>query len=175
VIVFIRLAGGASRLAGRAAAGLGRAGLRGAQALGLTIVQRVGRQLNDAGSGGLEIDAGGLFGGGGAGGDRLPAVRAAVRVAAGRAAEVAANEMAAEAQRLAPVKTGRLRESIQVRKLSETAWEVSVEAPYAAFVEYGTSRAAPRPCFRPAFEKVAARYTDLAGKELNAAIDRACR
>ena len=175
MIVFIRLAGGASRLAGRAAkAGLGRAGLRGAQALGRQIVQQVGKRAQGD-AGGLELDAGGLFGGGGAGGDRLPAVRAAVRGAAGRAAEIAAKEMAAEAQRLAPVKTGRLRESIQVRKLSETAWEVSVEAPYAAFVEYGTSRAAPRPFFRPAYEKVAARYTDLAAKELNAAIDRACR
>ena len=83
--------------------------------------------------------------------------------------------MAAEAQRRAPVKTGRLRGSIVARQLGPAKWEVSAEAPYSAFVEYGTSRTPARPFFRPAYEAVKARFGDLAAKELNAAIDRACR
>jgi HK97 gp10 family phage protein len=167
MIVFVRLAGGAARLAGRAAAGIGRAGARAGQAVGRYAYRQVVRQIGKRAQG----DSGGLdFGGGGIGGGGNPAREAGAATVA-RAAAM----MVAEAKRLAPVRTGRLRDSITARQLGPLSWEVSAEAPYAVFVEYGSRGRPARPFFRPAFEKTAARFTDLAVAEFNAAIDRAAR
>ena len=43
--------------------------------------------------------------------------------------------IAKEAKRRAPVETGRLRNSIKVKRTSE-GWEISVGVDYAAYVEY---------------------------------------
>jgi HK97 gp10 family phage protein len=166
MIIFVRLAGGAAKLAGRAAAGIGRLGLRAGQAVGRYAFRQLGKRLSDSGSGGL--DAGGGLPGFGGGGN--PAREAGAATVAKAAAM-----MVAEARRLAPVRTGRLRDSITARQLGPMSWEVSAEAPYAFFVEYGSRGRPARPFFRPAFEKTAAKFRDLAVVELNAAIDRAAR
>jgi HK97 gp10 family phage protein len=168
MIIFVRLAGGAAKLAGRAAAGLGRAGLRGAQALGRRLVQEVGKRAQGD-AGGLDV-GGGLPGFGG--GDGLSA---AVRGAAASTVAKAALEMQAEARRLAPVKTGRLRDSIRARQLGPLSWVVEVGVDYGGYVEYGTSRAPARPYMRPAFEKTAAGFRDMAIADFNRAVDRIAR
>jgi HK97 gp10 family phage protein len=169
VIVIVRLLGSGGRLIGRAAAGLGRAGLRDVQAVGRQVGRFALRQIGKRAQG----DAGGLDFGGqgfGLGGGGNPAREAGAATVA-----KAAKMMVAEAQRRAPVDTGRLRDSIQARQLGPLAWEVSAEAPYAEFVEYGTSTNPAQPYFRPAFEVVKAQFGDMAVAELNAAIDRAAR
>jgi HK97 gp10 family phage protein len=124
-------------------------------------------ELSDAG--GLDVGSGlpGLGGGDG--------LSAAVRGAAASTVAKAALEMQAEARRLAPVRTGRLRDSIRARQLGPTSWVVEIGVDYGGYVEFGTSRAPARPYMRPAFEKVKAKFGDLAAKEFDAAIARAAR
>ena len=42
-----------------------------------------------------------------------------------------------------PIVSGRLRASMRVRLIGKALWRVTWEAPYAAFVEQGTSRTPP--------------------------------
>jgi len=56
-----------------------------------------------------------------------------------------------DARMIAPVKTGRLRDSIGAIVYGNIL-EVHAGAEYAAYVEYGTSLMTPRPFLRPAFE-----------------------
>lgn len=61
----------------------------------------------------------------------------------------------ADAKRLAPVDTGRLRASIEAvltRVVTELYAEVRVNVSYAAFVELGTRYMAAQPFLIPAFE-----------------------
>lgn len=55
----------------------------------------------------------------------------------------------AGAKRRAPVRTGFLRSSIRAQEASEREVQITVGAEYAKFVEFGTSRQAPRPYLRP--------------------------
>ena len=64
---------------------------------------------------------------------------------------VAAAAGYAEAYRLVPVDTGRLRASIRV-KIDDDGFELSADTPYAAFVEYGTIRQRAQPYLRPGFD-----------------------
>lgn len=57
-----------------------------------------------------------------------------------------------EAKRRAPVRTGFLRSKISAAKAGKNAADVISAAPYAAYVEYGTSKMAPRSHMRPAIE-----------------------
>lgn len=57
-----------------------------------------------------------------------------------------------EAKRRAPVRTGFLRSKISAAKAGKNAADVISAAPYAAYVEYGTSKMAPRAHLRPAIE-----------------------
>lgn len=60
------------------------------------------------------------------------------------------------------VRTGRLRNSItNVVEMAEQAVYIGTNVEYAAFVELGTSRMAPRPYLRPAIENHAAEYKEL--------------
>ena len=67
-----------------------------------------------------------------------------------------ADRIVALARQIVPVKTGRLQQSIDVKELkpSELTVTVGASAPYAGFVEYGTSRMAERPYMRPAIDAV---------------------
>src|SRR3954471_20820692 len=69
--------------------------------------------------------------------------------------QVVADDIAADARRLAPVVTGKLRDSIGTRRMMSKGQEgdtVRVEARvyYAQFVELGTRNMSPRPFLRPA-------------------------
>jgi HK97 gp10 family phage protein len=80
----------------------------------------------------------------------LPQVRETV--------QAVADDIAGDARRLAPVVTGRLRDSIgterPVRKGSEgDTVRVVARAYYAQFVELGTRNMGPRPFLRPAAAK----------------------
>lgn len=57
-----------------------------------------------------------------------------------------------DAKRRAPVRTGYLRSNITAAKAGRNAADVISAAPYAAYVEYGTSKMAPRSHMRPAIE-----------------------
>ena len=57
-----------------------------------------------------------------------------------------------EAKRRAPVRTGYLRSNITATKAGRNAADVVSAAPYAAYVEYGTSKMAPRAHLRPAID-----------------------
>lgn len=60
-------------------------------------------------------------------------------------------DVASEARRLAPVDTGKLRGSIETRT-GGLDGEVVTDAPYAGYVEFGTSRAPAKPFLTPAAE-----------------------
>jgi len=65
--------------------------------------------------------------------------------------EIIGENIVADAKAFAPIKTGRLRNSIG-KTVFGRELEVYAEAEYAAYVEYGTSRMRPQPFLRPAFE-----------------------
>lgn len=60
-----------------------------------------------------------------------------------------ADEIAEDAASNAPVDTGRLRGSIET-SVSGTTATVEATAPYSAYVEEGTSKAAAQPFLKPA-------------------------
>lgn len=70
-----------------------------------------------------------------------------------RELERAVLQMENDAKAMAPVDTGRLRNSIGHRKVSHAEWEVGTNVPYAELVEYGTKHTKPQPYLRPAFDK----------------------
>lgn len=86
---------------------------------------------------------------------------APVKVAADstRAVSRSADRTQHDAQRFAPILTGALREGIVVVGEGLTASVVST-APYADYVEYGTSDTAPQPYMRPAAELAGPRLAD---------------
>lgn len=79
----------------------------------------------------------------------LAAAPAKASAGAARAVTQSAQQVQRDARRFAPVLTGTLREGITVRNAGLSA-SVSSTAPYADYVEYGTSDTAPQPHMRPA-------------------------
>ena len=75
-----------------------------------------------------------------------------------RIREDAAREIAAAARARAPVRTGRLRAGINPDP--NDPGSVVSAAPYSADVEWGTSRAAPKPFMAPAIDEVADRLNE---------------
>lgn len=70
------------------------------------------------------------------------------------AMDEAAKVMLDEAKRLAPYRTGKLRDSIEIREVKPRQNEafryaISPHVRYAAPVEYGTNRMAAKPFMRP--------------------------
>ncbi|MEM4417831.1 MAG: HK97 gp10 family phage protein [Nitrososphaerota archaeon] len=56
----------------------------------------------------------------------------------------------AAARELCPVRTGRLRASIKAGREGPLRYVVEASAPYAGYVEFGTSRMPPKPFMGPA-------------------------
>ena len=84
------------------------------------------------------------------------ATNAQVQVRAAMACNKAALDTQRDARVLAPVDTGNLRGSIQVRPASPALTEATVgpEAEYGFYVEYGTSRwPGGHPFMRPAADR----------------------
>lgn len=86
-----------------------------------------------------------------------PAARRLVEAAAERQLRRAGAAVVAHARRLAPVRTGALRDSIgyEVRRAPRgPVLVVFAAVPYAIYVEFGTSRMGARPYLRPAIAQV---------------------
>ncbi len=127
--------------------------------------------------------------------ERVSGLSRTVRGAAGSVAGQLARLFAEEARRRAPVRTGRLRDSIILRRAGEAEYVVEATAPYAGYVEYGSrphtieprrARAlriaaegevvfarrvrhpgsAPRPFWRPALERVEAEARRVLAEEV---------
>lgn len=64
-----------------------------------------------------------------------------------------AAQITADAQRIVPVDTGRLRASIRPARLGQAQWEVAPHTDYAGFVEFGTRNQPAQPYLRPSFER----------------------
>src|SRR5437773_2523452 len=77
--------------------------------------------------------------------NRIPEVQLELEARVQELADHAAEITAEEARARAPVLTGRLRDSIGAE-----GGRVTVGAPYAAFVEYGTAHNAAEPFLTPA-------------------------
>ncbi|GBC68389.1 hypothetical protein HRbin01_00070 [archaeon HR01] len=56
----------------------------------------------------------------------------------------------AAARELCPVRTGRLRASIKASREGPLLYVVEASAPYAGYVEFGTSKMPPKPFMGPA-------------------------
>ena len=70
---------------------------------------------------------------------------------------------------LAPVRSGRLRDSLRVEAAGGGAAVVS-DCDYAPFVELGSRAAPPRPFLYPAARDAAPRYAELAAGEVRRAL-----
>lgn len=80
---------------------------------------------------------------------RITAVESKIRAGAAEICARTADTAAQAAREIVPVETGALRGSIASTAQGLSA-AVTASAPYAAMVEYGTSRMAPRPYMYPA-------------------------
>jgi HK97 gp10 family phage protein len=70
-----------------------------------------------------------------------------------RAVQKSANEVEAGAKAIAPVDTGALKNSISVDYPSALTAEIGPSVRYGNFVEFGTSRMAPRAYMGPALDR----------------------
>lgn len=85
--------------------------------------------------------------------NRIPELIAAVEAQSRLAPKLVADKIAADAKSRAPVDTGYLRSSIHAEsKSAGKEADVMVDAPYAAYVEYGTFKMAAQPFLTPAVE-----------------------
>jgi HK97 gp10 family phage protein len=78
-----------------------------------------------------------------------------------RRVEMAARLVEADAKRLCPVDTGRLRASIHVEKPKELMRAIGTNVEYAPYVEWGTHKMRAQPYLRPALEKNRAKIRAL--------------
>ncbi len=78
--------------------------------------------------------------------------------------------MEAEAKKLVPVDTGRLRASIQARRLGTVragiTYSLVATAPYASDVEYGTGRQRSQPYMRPAYRMYQGQLSKRLGRSI---------
>lgn len=85
--------------------------------------------------------------------------------AAGKVADL----IARDAQGRAPVKTGYMRDHIEVSRSGEASYDITSGAPYSGFVENGTRFMAARPFLLPAAISAASELEHIfveAGKAL---------
>ncbi len=81
--------------------------------------------------------------------------------------QAAAFDVAQLTRENAPVRTGRLRDSVRVEDGSDIGEDeafgpiqVVASAPYSSFVEYGTSRMNPEPFMQPAVDEIQPRVNE---------------
>lgn len=80
--------------------------------------------------------------------------RVTAEQAGDRAAALLALKLRNEAVQRCPVDTGRLRQSIGVKRIGEGRYRVGTNVTYAPYVEFGTRRTRAQPFMRPAVEAV---------------------
>ena len=71
-----------------------------------------------------------------------------------------AEKVAAAQRDMAPVDTGRTRDTISAQRVAPGVWVSGTETPYARHVEYGTSRMPPQPFIAPAGDRYADELVD---------------
>lgn len=91
---------------------------------------------------------------------------ATVNEAKKRALEIMGGKAESYAKQLAPVDTGRLRNSITHAQLDENTEVIGSNVEYAPYQELGTSRMAAHPFLRPAAENHAEEYKEIWLNEL---------
>ena len=91
--------------------------------------------------------------------NNLPLIAAALPANATAAAQKTAESIAEMARALAPVKSGRLRDSIIVETEADGA-TVSTDVPYSVFQEFGTSHVPAHPFMTPAAEAERSNFID---------------
>jgi HK97 gp10 family phage protein len=69
-----------------------------------------------------------------------------------------ANEVKEEAKLIVPVKTGKLRESIEINKEDQENIKIGSKVDYAIFVELGTIKQSAQPFLRPAIDNITSKY-----------------
>lgn len=79
-----------------------------------------------------------------------------------------ADDIKAEATRLAPVRTGYLKSTVYAR-LQDWAAEVGAEAEYAAHIEFGTAHARAQPFLQPAVQALLPKLEQALANALDAA------
>ena len=87
-----------------------------------------------------------------------------------KATRGAGQTMQTEARDKAPVDTGNLVKSIQLRMTSATSVEVEAKANYAGYVEFGTTRMRAQPFWVPAFAVAIKQYEADLRKALKDAV-----
>lgn len=95
------------------------------------------------------------------------AVLAAVSDAKKRALEIMGGKAESYAKQLAPVDTGRLRNSITHQQYDESTEIIGTNVEYAPYVELGTKRQKAKPYLRPAAENHADEYKAIWNNELS--------
>lgn len=77
---------------------------------------------------------------------------------------LAANEIEAEAKRLAPVDLGKLRQGIRAEEITKKSWTVTAYEKYSAFMEFGTGGLVSIP---KGWEAMAAQFRGRGIKKIN--------
>ena len=95
---------------------------------------------------------------------RIRQVQATVRSTSNKAAYDFATNVVNNAQRRAPVRTGRLKLSINSQQTVLGSYKIGVDAPYGVYVEYGTRYMAAQPYFRPAIDAEKVRFVEAMRK-----------
>lgn len=95
------------------------------------------------------------------------AVLAAVSDAKKRALEIMGGKAESYAKQLAPVDTGRLRNSITHQQYDESTEIIGTNVEYAPYVELGTKQQKAQPYLRPAAENHADEYKAIWNNELS--------
>lgn len=93
--------------------------------------------------------------------------------AAARAVERTADQMVDRARQLAPVDTGRLRDSLEAVPLSPAEWEVHDGTDYGAHQNYGSQGRPPNPFWSQALAEAEARLPEAVAEAVNQAIREA--
>jgi HK97 gp10 family phage protein len=115
---------------------------------------------------------------------RLHAIRSESAVAANRALVAGAELVRAEADRSISAgavsgrkdgDTGELQAQLKTASPRSLLAEVRSEAPYAAALEFGTSKMAARPYLRPARDRQAPVIARLFAEHMNAVVKRSGR
>jgi HK97 gp10 family phage protein len=77
------------------------------------------------------------------------------------------------ARQLAPVRTGRLMQSIYAQMEGEYAFKVVCYVPYALFVEFGTRYIMPRYFLTRALQESSSQFLQIIGLNLQTALEEA--
>lgn len=103
---------------------------------------------------------------------KMDALSAGTQERIGWALMQTAQEIMLRAQQLAPVKTGRLMQSIYVQVIDTYKVKVGCYVPYALFQEFGTSRIMPHLFLTRALQENASKLISIMDSALqNAAVE----